>query len=365
MANNRASNRARTEPSPLDPPVAESHPKPSQHAQRPAETHPHFGLRNDALVELWYRMLLARKVGERWFIINRQGRAPFAITGNGQEATQVSTAATLIPGKDWVVPYYRDIGVVLALGMTVEDLMLALFAKATDPSSGGRQMPAHYSHRDLKIVSGSSPVATQVPIAAGIAWACKLRGEDAVVVTYLGEGSTNQGDFHEGLNFAAVMRAPLIVVVENNGYAITEVQAKEMVIEDVADRAAAYGIKGVVIDGNDVLEVYRTMQWAVQEARAGGGPALIEAKTYRLVPHSTDDDDRRYRTREELEQWTKRDPIDRFRKHLLDEGILTDEHAQQLIQEADAEVRAAEARAESAPDPDPATLLDHLFGEAP
>ena len=366
MASNRTSNRARTDPSQLDlpiAPVAESHPKRSKRAQRPAETHPHFGLRNDALVEMWYRMLLARKVGERWFTINRQGRAPFAITGNGQEAAQVGTAAALIPGKDWVVPYYRDIGVVLALGMTVEDLMLALFAKATDPSSGGRQMPAHWSHRALHIVSGSSPVATQVPIAAGIAWACKLRGEDAVTVTYLGEGSTNQGDFHEGLNFAAVMRAPLIVVVENNGYAITEVQAKEMTIQDVADRAAAYGIKGIVVDGNDVLEVYRTMQWAVQEARSGNGPALIEAKTYRLVPHSSDDDDRRYRTREELEQWTKRDPIDRFRKHLLDEGILTDEHAQQLLQEADAEVRAAEARAESAPDPDPATLLDHLFGE--
>ena len=138
-----------------------------------------------------------------------------------------------------------------------------------------------------------------------------------------------------------------------------------MVIRDVADRAAGYGVNGVVVDGNDLLLVYRTMQQAVQEARMGGGPTLIEAKTYRTTPHSSDDDDRRYRTREELELWIQRDPIDRFRRNLLDDGILSDEHADQLSTEADEEVRAAEARAAAAPDPDPATLLDHLFGGAP
>ena len=342
-------------------PIAAPHPQRRRRARGAAETHPHFGLRHDALVELWYQMLLARKVAERWFVLNRQGRAPFAITGQGHEAVQVGTAAALTPGKDWVVPYYRDIGVVLTLGMSVEELMLDVFAKATNPNSGGRQMPAHFSSKELRIVSGSSPVATQVPIAAGLAFAAKLRGEDSVAAVYLGEGSTNQGDFHEGLNFAAVMQAPLVVIVENNGYAITEVQRKEMVIRDVADRAAAYGIPGVVIDGNDVLEVYRTMQWAVHEARLGNGPSLIEAKTYRTVPHSSDDDDRRYRPREELNEWLKRDPIDRFRQHLKADGILGDEHAEQLIQEADADVRSAEERAETAPDPDPATLREHLF----
>ncbi|MEE9277955.1 MAG: thiamine pyrophosphate-dependent dehydrogenase E1 component subunit alpha, partial [Dehalococcoidia bacterium] len=251
----------------------------------------------------------------------------------------------------------------LTLGMTPDEIMLDVFAKADNPNSGGRQMPTHWSQRDLRIVSSSSPVGTQVPLTAGLAWAAKLRGEDSVAVTYMGEGSTSQGDFHEGLNFAAVHHLPLIVVVENNGYAITEVQAKEMVIHDVADRAAAYGIKGLVVDGNDVLLVYRNMHQAVEEVRRGGGPILFEAKTYLTVPHSSDDDDRRYKPRAELEEWLRRDPIDRFRRHLKNDGILTDEHADQLIQEAEDEVRRAEAEAEAAADPDPATLLDHLFGD--
>ena len=342
-------------------PLRDPHPARADRAQRRGETHPDFGLANEALVEMWYLMLLSRAVAERWFSLNRQGRAPFVITGQGQEAAQVGTAAALVPGKDWVMPYYRDIGVALTLGMTVDELMLNVFAKASDPSSGGRQMPAHWSSKELRIPSQSSPVGTQIPIAAGLAWASQLRGEDAVAVAYIGEGSTSQGDFHEGLNFAAVKWLPLIVVVENNGYAISEVQANAMRVRDAADRAKAYGLPGIVVDGNDLLLVYRTMQQAVQEARMGHGPTLIEAKTYRTVPHSSDDDDRRYRTREELEMWMRRDPIDRFREHLLTSGILTEAHAAQLVEEAKEEVRAAALRAEAEPDPNPTTLLDHLF----
>ena len=345
-------------------PLATPDPKRSRLAQRAKEQHPHFDLANEALVEMWYLMVLARKIAERWFTLNRQGKAPFVITGQGQEAAQVGTAAALTPGKDWVSPYYRDIGVVLTLGMTPHDLMLDVFAKATNPNSGGRQMPTHWSQKELRIVSGSSPVATQIPIAAGLAWASQLQGEDAVSVVYLGEGATSQGDFHEGLNFAAVRKLPLVVVVENNGYAITESQEKEMAVEDVADRVSGYGMRGVVVDGNDMLMVYQTMRQLVEEARRGGGPALLEAKTYRTVPHSSDDDDRRYRTRAELESWLKRDPIDRFRAHLRNDGILSDDHAEQLLEEATVEVREAEARALDAPDPDPATLLDHVYDGA-
>ena len=332
-------------------------------AEQPSLTHPHFGLPNEALVEMWYLLLLSRRVAERWFALNRQGRAPFVITGQGQEAAQVGTAAALVPGKDWVLPYYRDIGVMLTLGMTVEELMLNVLAKATDPNSGGRQMPAHWSAKELRVVSQSSTVGTQIPLAAGLAWASQLRGEDAVAVCYIGEGSTSQGDFHEGLNFAGVRRLPLILVVENNGYALTEVQEKEMPVENVADRASAYGMKGLVVDGNDLLLVYRNMHQLVEETRRGGGPAILELKTYRTVPHSSDDDDRRYRTRAELEHWLKRDPVDRFRAHLINDGILTDAHAADLDAEAEQEVRDALARAEAAPDPDPATLLDHLFAQ--
>ena len=344
-------------------PLREPHPGRRERAQRAGELHPHFGLTNEALVELWYLLLLSRRIGERWFIINRQGRAPFVITGQGQEAAQVGTAAALIPGTDWVFPYYRDIGVVLTLGMTPEELMLDVFAKATNPNSGGRQMPSHWSHRALQIVSQSSPVATQIPQAAGVAWALKQQRAPGVAVAYLGEGSTSQGEFHEGLNFAAIHKLPLIVVVENNGYAITEVQEKEMAVRDVADRAPAYGIPGIVVDGNDLLMVYRTMQQAVAEARAGRGPTLLECKTYRTVPHSSDDDDRRYRAREELQQWIGRDPVQRFREHLENDGILSKADAEALEAEADREAQEAESVAEAAPDPDPATLFEHLFAE--
>ena len=187
-------------------PLEAPDPKRSRLAQRAKEQHPHFGLANEALVEMWYLMVLARKIAERWFTLNRQGKAPFVITGQGQEAAQVGTTAALTQGKDWVSPYYLDIGVVLTLGMTPHDLMLAVFAKATNPNSGGRQMPTHWSQKELQIVSGSSPVATHIPIAAGLAWASQLQGEDAVSVVYLGERSTSQGDFHEGLNFAAVVQ---------------------------------------------------------------------------------------------------------------------------------------------------------------
>ena len=342
-------------------PLQAPDPKRARRTTRPAEQHPQFELPNEALVEMWYLMLLTRQVGERWFVLNRQGKAPFVITGQGHEATQVGTAAALIPGTDWIFPYYRDIGVVLTLGMTVDELMLNVFAKATEPTSGGRQMPAHWSARELNIVSQSSPVGTQIPQAAGVAWAMRYRGEPGVAVAYLGEGSTSQGDFYEGLNFAAVHRLPLIVVVENNGYALTEVQEKEMSIRDVADRAAAFDIRGITIDGNDLLLTYRTMQQIVDEARRGEGPILLECKTYRTVPHSSDDDDSRYRTRDELEAWLARDPLQRFRERLEAEDVLQPADAEALIAEAEQEVRLAEARAQEAPDPDGATLLEHLF----
>ncbi len=343
------------------PPTASTGPARTEHAD---ETHSSPGLTNEELIRRWYQMVLARKIGERWFVLNRQGKAPFVITGQGHEATQVGTVAALSAGKDWVVPYYRDLGVALALGMTPNELMLNVFAKADDPNSGGRQMPAHWSHKRLRMVSGSSVVGTQLPIAAGLAWAAKLQGHDAVAVTYLGEGSTNQGEFHEGLNFAAVQCLPLVVVVENNGYAITEIQTKEMAITDVADRAQAYGVRGAVVDGNDLIEVHRAMQIAVQAARRGHGPTLLEAKTYRTVPHSSDDDDRRYRTREELDLWRARDPIDRLRKHLLEARILTSEQADELIAKAAEELRGAEAFAAAAPDPDPASLATHLYADS-
>ncbi len=323
----------------------------------------HLGLSNKALVDMYERMVLSRLLGDRMFILNRQGRAAFAIGCQGHEACQVGSASALRPGRDWVLPYYRDIGVVLTLGMTPREIMLHFMAKAEDPNSGGRQMPNHWGSSRLRVVSGSSPVATQCVHAVGVALASKMRGERDVTVTYVGEGSTSQGDFHEAMNFAAVHKLPVIFFVENNGYAISEPVWKEMSVPNVADRAKGYDFEGITMDGNDLITVYQTMKWAVEEVRRGHGPKLVEAKTYRITPHSSDDDDRRYRSRKELQEWIRKDPIDRAKKFLLDEGLLTDEKDAALRARCAAAVQDAVEYADKAPYAEPESALRHVFYE--
>ncbi|MCW5853225.1 MAG: thiamine pyrophosphate-dependent dehydrogenase E1 component subunit alpha [Anaerolineae bacterium] len=307
-----------------------------------------LGFTESDLLRMYEKMLLARKLDERMWILQRQGKIAFVISGQGQEGAQVGAAYALRPGQDWLHPYYRDMAMALTIGMTPRDLLLACYGKTEDPSSGGRQMPAHYGKASLRIVTGSSPVATQLPQAAGIAYASKLMGKDEVTLTSLGEGSTSQGDFHEGLNFASVHRVPLIILVENNQYAISVPLALQMAVPDVADRAHGYGMPGVVVDGNDVLAVYEVTQAAHERARRGEGPTLIEAKTYRLIPHSSDDDDRVYRSREEVAEWRKRDPIVRFQQTLLDVGVLDPARDQELRASIDEQVNDATQYAEAA-----------------
>ena len=324
---------------------------------------PHFGLSDEQLLRMYYLLVLTRRTTDRMVALQRQGRVPFFISGQGQEAAQIGTALAVKPGTDWVFPYYRDQGVCLAVGMTPRDLMLDLFAKRDGPCSHGRQMPSHFGDVRFRVVSGSSPVATQTLHAVGTALASVRRGLKEVSITYLGEGSTGQGDFHEAMNFAGVHKLPVIFVVENNGYAISEPQWKEMAVQNVADRAAGYGFKGQVVDGNDLMQVYQTTKWAVEEARRGHGPALIECKTYRIVPHSSADDDRRYRTRKEVEEWAKKDPVDRFKTYLMDEAILTEDKDRQLRQQADDEVQEAVRYAEEAPDPSMDEALRHVYAQ--
>jgi 2-oxoisovalerate dehydrogenase E1 component alpha subunit len=326
-----------------------------------AGAHEAVGLSDDQLRDMYYKMLVTRLVGDRMFILNRQGRAHFAITGQGHEACQIGSAFAIRPGRDWAVPYYRDIGVVLTLGMTSREIMLHFFARVGDPCSGGRQMPNHWSYPSLRIITQSSVVATQIPHAVGIALASKLRGEDDVTIVYFGEGATSEGDFHEGLNFAAIHKLPVVFFCENNGYAISEAQWKEMSVLNVSDRARGYGLRGATVDGNDAIAVYQTTRWAVEECRRGHGPKLVEAKTYRLVPHSSSDDDRRYRSRAELEEWAKKDPLDRFRKYLGEHGVLDEEGAQALRARAEAEVQDAVDYAESQPYPPTEEVLAHVY----
>src|SRR5438270_7714638 len=284
--------------------------------------HRSLGLSDEQALRIYEVMRLARAVDERMWLINRQGRAPFVISCQGQGGAKVEIAAALRPGSDWVAPYYRDAGGVLWFGMTARNQMLSFFARREDPNSGGRQMPGHFGSRRLHIVTGGSPVATQLLHAAGVALASKQRKEDVVTAAYFGEGAASQGDCHEAMNFASIHKLAVLFICENNGYAISVPQTRQMAIQNVADRAAGYGWPGVVVDGNDALTCYEVTRQAVERARGGEGPTLIEAKTYRFTAHSSDDDDKRYRQAEEVAIWRQKDPIQSYAKYLREAGIL-------------------------------------------
>jgi 2-oxoisovalerate dehydrogenase E1 component alpha subunit len=314
--------------------------------------HEVLGLGVEDLRKIYRFMLLARRTDERSWILNRQGKAAFVISCQGQEAAQVGAAYNLRPGHDYVYPYYRDHGIVLTLGMTARDEFLALLGRRDDPNSGGRQMPGHFSSRELNIVTASAPIGVQYPQAAGTALAFKMRGEDGVVLASGGEASTSSGDWHEAMNMAGVHGLPLVFLIENNVYAIS-VPEKLQVAGSIAARAEGYGFPGVAVDGNDVLAVYEAAREAVARARRGEGPTLIEAKTYRMTAHSSDDDDRRYREREEIEAWRLKDPILRFERYLLENGVIDEARRDELDEEVRAEVREASDHAEGAPIADP------------
>jgi 2-oxoisovalerate dehydrogenase E1 component alpha subunit len=316
------------------------------------------GLSDADLLEMYRYVALARAVDERMWILNRAGRIPFVISGQGHEGAQVGIAWAFEKGKDWIAPFYRSIATCLTFGMSARDIMTAQYATANDPSSGGRQMPGHYGSHEHNLVSVSSPVATQLLHAVGIALAAKIRKTGQVAMTSMGEGSSNQGDVHEGLNFAAIHKLPFVFVVENNGYAISVPLAKQISVANVADRAAGYGMPGVVA-------CYAAAREAVARARAGEGPSMIEAKVTRLTAHSSDDQQTKYRTAEELEAERSLDALPMFRKQLVDAGVLTEEIEARLAAEIKAAVDDATEYAESQPDPDPGTATRFVYHDEP
>jgi 2-oxoisovalerate dehydrogenase E1 component alpha subunit len=319
------------------------------------------GLSDADLLEMYRMMVITRQLDERMWVLNRAGKVPFVISGQGHEGAQVAITRNLRVGHDWFVPYYRSIAAVMTFGMTPREIMLAQFAKAVDPSSGGRQMPGHYGAAHHNILSTSSPVGTQILHAVGIAMAAKIRGTDQVAMTSMGEGASNQGDVHEGLNFAAIQKLPVVLMIENNGYAISVPARLEVSIENVADRASAYGIAGVVVDGGDVLACYKAGKEAVDRARSGGGPTILEAKVLRLTAHSSDDQQTKYRPSEELAEEKARDPVPRFKGQLMDAGVLDEEKDAAFIAEAKEIIDDATDWAEAQPDPDPGKALQGVY----
>lgn len=326
--------------------------------------HGALGLSDAQVVAALRGMIQSRTVDDRLWLLSRQGKAHFVITSAGHEATQFGCGLAAHAGRDYVVPYYRDMALALALGQTPLDIFLHALGRADDPASGGRQMFGHFNSRALRIVSGSSSVGSHPIHAVGLAWALRITREAGVAaMTFFGEGATAEGAWHEAMTIAGIHQLPVVFVCENNQYAISVPQAREVPVADVAAKAAGYGMPGVIVDGNDLLAVYAAAHAAMERARNGGGPTLLECKTYRLRPHSNADDDRKYRSAEEVDGWRARDPIARLERYALHSELIDSAGLADLRTAVAADVDVAIDEAERAPGPPLDSLLHHLYGE--
>lgn len=312
--------------------------------------HLDLGITDDQILAIYRDIVMTRRIDERMFALNRQGRAPFVVSAAGHEAIQVASAHALDKEVDWLLPYYRDSGVAIAWGFTPLDMFLAVFSKQADITSAGRQLPNHWSDVSKRIFTQSSTIATQYPHAAGIAHALKLDERPGIVAVYGGEGSTSEGDWAEAMNYAGVQNLPMIVIIENNEYAIS-VPSTEEIGGSIAGRAAGYGITGIHVNGNDPLEVYRVVKEAATRARSGGGTTLIEAHTYRYFAHTSDDDDRLYRSRQEVQMWRRKDPLETLKQYLIENRLLPEALEAEIEAEIQSEILAAVIDAEASPDP--------------
>ncbi|MEW6074286.1 MAG: thiamine pyrophosphate-dependent enzyme [Planctomycetota bacterium] len=322
------------------------------------------GLSPEELRRCYRTMLTVRAFDETCLKLQRSGRIGFSIPNEGVEATQVG-AASALRRTDWVFPSYRDFGIALHLGVPLVEMMHNMFGNGLD-NARGRQMSVHFTFLDpVHFVSISSPIGTQIPQAVGAAFAARSRGEDTVVLTSFGDGGTSSLGFHSGLNFAGVWKAPVIFLCQNNGWAISCPASEQTASTSYAAKAVAYGLPGVVVDGNDLLAVRAAVVEAVERARAGGGPTLVEVRTYRMGGHSTSDDPRRYVPAEELARWRARDPLARFEKFLAAQGLWTPGEGEAMRAEARRDVAQAARLAERAVSPALETLFTDVYAEVP
>ncbi len=318
------------------------------------------GLDDGQLIAMLRNMLLQRQLDNRGFQLNRQGKIPFALGSEGHEAVQAGAAMAFKRGADVLAPYYRDLGLALGVGMTPFEILSSLFARRTDRSMG-RQFPNHYTNHDLGVMSISSIIAGHCTHAVGAAAAFKYRGEGGrAVICTTGEGATSQGEWHESVNYAAVHGLPIVFLVENNEWAISTPQDQQMRVANVADKASGYGLPGVVCDGFSPVATYAAMRDALERARSGGGPSIVEAKCYRFLSHSTDDDDRTYRSRESIEERRKLDPVPRFEQVLIDAGVIDEARAKALKADVLRETNDATDAAEAQPYPSVESLYTNV-----
>ena len=328
----------------------------------PLTDHCTVGLSDDDAISVFDLMLRTREIDERMWALNRQGKVPFVVPCRGQEAAQAGTAWALDPKKDWLFPHYRDLALALWFGFDMDELFLMYFAKGADIISGGRQMTHHFGSQARHIASISAPLGTQIPHAVGGAYAMRLQGiTDAVTITCFGEGTSSKGDFYEACSLAALHKLPVIFLCENNGYAISVPMSKQSPVPNVADRASAFGFPGVIVDGTDPFATYAAVRDARARGVAGEGPTLIEAKMYRLLPHTSDDNDMTYRTREEVRQAEEGEPLKRIIEYMRARGLASEEAIASRRARIREEIAAAVTAAQAAPDPDPATVADRVY----
>lgn len=318
---------------------------------------------SQAKLERLYRdMLTARLLDERMVTLLRQGKTSFYAQSSGQEGVQVGAAHAVRAGRDWIYPYYRDLGMAVAVGVPITEIVAQLMGKTADPAKG-RQMPQHFGSRERNLVSVCSAIASQLPPAAGTAIAQKLNAWDEMTLVSFGEGATSEGDWHTGMNFGGVYGANIVYLCENNGYAISVGFNKQSASRNVCLKAHAYGMPGYLVDGQDVLAMQSVVQECADRARTGGGPSLIEAVTYRYGSHSSADDDSKYRPRAEVEHWKSRDPILRFQRFLEREGVWEQDLEARYRREITAEIEAAVSSAEASGEPTWESMIDDVFLE--
>ena len=324
-----------------------------------------LGLSNADVVRAYRTMLLARLMDDKQLRLLKQGKSFFHIGGSGHEAAQVAAAALLKPGHDWAFPYYRDEAFVLHWGITPKDLFLAALHRAEDPATGARQMPGHFGNKKMHIVNQSSPTGMQFLQAVGVALAAKKERTDEVVYVSSGEGATSEGEFFEAVNWAARESLPVLFFIEDNKYAISVPVKLQTAGGSVFEVTKGFqGLERFECDGVNFLETYSTVKKAVEHIRSRKGPALVVAHVVRLLPHSSSDDQRKYRAEEELALEKKCDPIPLMKMFLLENEFLTEAEIEQLQNEVKEEIETAADWAESRPVPEPETIFDHLYGKA-
>ena len=319
------------------------------------------GLTREDLVEWYTKMVLVRTIDERIWALNRQGKVPIAASCQGHEAAQLgSLLAAQKDGNCFIFPYYRDLGLKMAAGLTPTQVMLSFMGKEGEPYSNGRQFPLQGADLPRNIIQISNVVGAGLTQAVGYALGSKMKGDETVVLSYFGDGATSQGEAHEAMNFAGVHKLPVVFICENNHYAISVPQHRQMATEDLSARASGYGFPGFALDGMDFFRCYEATREAINRARREG-PVLLEMRVERLMPHTTDDDDRRYRPAEELEAVRQLDPVATFGATLIAQGMLSHDQSEKIKAQALREINDATDAAEAASPPDVSTLFHAVY----